>query len=228
MDEQKLNDVTISSKGDAMAARTKLNCWEYLKCDMQPGGEKAKIHGACPAAADERVDGLNGGINAGRACWAIAGTYCGGSPKGIYALKLKDCMKCEFHELVIQEEKKDFKKVSAIFKKIKEESTDKNVEVPMVFRYAYEKAKKTVEDNEQIDSLYISMLIGYTSFCPNVSMLQSSKRICKDDLVDELWVIDAIADDKRRRATKVLVKTIFKGISRQVANYLNPLLSQLK
>jgi len=211
-----------------MIAQTKLNCWEYKKCEMQPGGEKAKLQGPCPAAVDERVNGFNGGANAGRACWAIAGTYCDGPPKGIYALKLKDCMSCEFHELVVKEEKKNYMNVSVLFKKIKEDRKKHEVEVPNVLKYAYEKAKKTAEDNDQIDSLYISMLIGYASFCPNISMLQSSKRLCKDDLVDELWVIDAIADDKRRRATKVLVKTVLKGITRQVTNYFHPLLTQLK
>ncbi len=211
-----------------MIGQAKLNCWEYKKCDMQPGGEKAKIHGPCPAAVDERVDGFNDGMNAGRACWAIAGTYCGGSPRGIYALKLRDCVACDFHELVVKEEKKNYKKVSVLYKKINEARIDNNAKEPTVFEYAYEKAKKSAEDNQQIDSFYISMLIGITSFCPNISMLQASKRLCKDDLVDELWVIDAIADDKRRRATKVLVKTIFRGITLQIKNYFHPLLSQLK
>jgi hypothetical protein len=215
-----MNNITLG--------QPKLNCWEYTKCDMQPGGEKAKINGPCPAAVDERVNGFNGGINAGRACWAIAGTYCGGSPKGLYALKLKDCMACDFHELVVKEEKKKYNKVSALFERIKKEKKEANDKIPTVFKYAYEKAKKTAEDNDQIDSLYISMLIGYASFCPNISMLQSSKRLCKDDLVDELWVIDAIADDKRRRATKVLAKTIFRGITLQIKNYFKPLLSRVK
>jgi hypothetical protein len=217
----------IESVGDKLNGQTKLNCWEYTKCEMQPGGEKAKIHGPCPAAVDERVNGFNGGMNAGRACWAIAGTYCGGTPKGIYALKLKDCLACDFHELVIKEENKNYKNVSILFKKIKEDRKKNIVNKPNVFQYAYEKAKKSAKDIDQIDSLYISMLIGYTSFCPNISMLQSSKRLCKDDLVDELWVIDAIAYDKRRRATKIVVKTIFMGITKQIKNYLNPLLTRL-
>ncbi len=210
-----------------MTGQTKLNCWEYKKCEMQPGGEKAKLHGSCPAAIDERINGINGGENAGRACWAIAGTYCGGASKGIYALKIKDCMTCEFHELVVKEENKNYKNVSVLFKKIKADRKKNDADAPNVFKYAYEKAKRSAEDNDQIDSLYISMLIGYTSFCPNISMLQSSKRLCKDDLVDELWVIDAIADDKRRRATKVVAKTVFKGIAKQIKNYFNPLFSQL-
>jgi len=223
-----MGEAIIKSMENNTIGQTKLNCWEYKKCEMQPGGEKAKVHGPCPAAVDERVNGFNGGENAGRACWAIAGTYCGGSPKGLYALKLKDCMACDFHELVVREENKNYEKVSVLFKAIKEKREAENTKAPSVLTYAYEKAKKTAADNEQIDSLYISMLIGYTSFCPNISMLQSSKRLCKDDLVDELWVIDAIADDKRRRATKVVAKTIFKGITRQITNYFNPLLTQLK
>ncbi len=85
-----------------------------------------------------------------------------------------------------------------------------------------------VEENEEVESLYISMLIGYTSFCPNITMLQSSKRLCKDDMVDELWVIDAIADDKRWRATKLLARTLFRAISFQVRNYFNPLIKKIR
>jgi hypothetical protein len=53
----------------------KLNCWEFEKCGRQPGGIKVKELGVCPAATEKRAHGINGGINGGRACWAIAGTF---------------------------------------------------------------------------------------------------------------------------------------------------------
>ncbi len=62
--------------------RKKLNCWEYMKCGREPGGEKADELGICPAAADSSFDGLNRGKNAGRICWAVAGTFCSGETQG--------------------------------------------------------------------------------------------------------------------------------------------------
>ena len=51
------------------------NCWEYMKCGRQPGGDKVVDLGVCPAAEDNSYDGLNRGKNAGRFCWAGAGTF---------------------------------------------------------------------------------------------------------------------------------------------------------
>jgi hypothetical protein len=60
-------------------------------------------------------------------------------------------------------------------------------------------------------------------------MLAGSKRVCKEDLIDELMVIDAIADNPRTRATKIFFKTIItKGMVRQVQLYLDPLTSKVK
>ena len=62
--------------------------------------------GVCPAGTERRLDGLHGGTNAGRACWAVAGTYtyqsphnfCGEKVKGTHALKIGDCLKCDFYK----------------------------------------------------------------------------------------------------------------------------------
>jgi len=211
-----------------MTTKTKQNCWEHTNCGRQPGGSKVDELGPCPAAIEQRLDGFNGGINAGRACWAIAGTMCGGAPKGLIALKLKDCMQCDFHRLVIEEEGKTEESTSDIIQKIRsEEKKQRPHREPSLFEHAFEKAKKAVEDDSRVESLYISLLIGITSFCPNISMLQASKRLCKDDLIDELWVIDAIAEDKRRKATRVFVKTVFRGISHQVSGYFGPVIEKL-
>ena len=56
----------------------KLNCWEFKQCGRQKGGENAGDLGVCPAATEEAADGLNCGKKGGRACWALAGTLCGG------------------------------------------------------------------------------------------------------------------------------------------------------
>ena len=43
-------------------------------------------------------------MNGGRACWAVAGTFCNGKIQGTYARKLYDCTRCEFYRLVWDEE----------------------------------------------------------------------------------------------------------------------------
>lgn len=87
----------------------KLNCWEFEKCGRHPGGMKVKEFGVCPAATEKRAHGINGGINAGRACWAIAGTFCKGKTQGSVAEKLGTCLKCDFYNLVRTEEGAEFK-----------------------------------------------------------------------------------------------------------------------
>lgn len=80
-----------------MGASVKLNCWQHKKCGREPGGTKVAELGICPAAVETRTNGLNGGKNGGRACWAIAGTLCGGKVQGTFASKLENCLKCEFY-----------------------------------------------------------------------------------------------------------------------------------
>ena len=69
----------------------KKNCWEVKKCGRQPGGEKVSELGACPAVSAFGAHGINDGINGGRACWAIAGTFCEGTVQGSFAEKIEDC-----------------------------------------------------------------------------------------------------------------------------------------
>jgi hypothetical protein len=82
----------------------KLNCWEGKNCGRQPGGAKVKELGVCPAATSAGCDGVNGGKNGGRACWAIAGTLCGGKVQGTFATKLANCMGCDFYQRVSTDE----------------------------------------------------------------------------------------------------------------------------
>ena len=65
----------------------KKNCWEFKKCGRESDGDKINELGVCPACAKQEADGLNGGKNAGRICWAIAGTFCGGEIQGKFAEK---------------------------------------------------------------------------------------------------------------------------------------------
>jgi hypothetical protein len=82
----------------------KKNCWEHKSCGREPGGVKVKELGACPAATDTRLNGIHSGMNTGRACWVITGTYCKGEVQGVFARKFGDCMNCDFYKMVQTEE----------------------------------------------------------------------------------------------------------------------------
>lgn len=84
--------------------KLKQNCWEYKQCGREPGGEKAVELGICPAASDTSYDGINKGKNAGRFCWAVAGTFCEDSVQGTFADKRESCTKCNFFKLVRMDE----------------------------------------------------------------------------------------------------------------------------
>jgi hypothetical protein len=86
----------------------KTNCWEFKKCGREPGGSKVGELGVCIAATDETQDGRNCGTNAGRVCWALVGTLCGGQVQGTFAIKIGNCLKCEFYKTVKEQEKTDF------------------------------------------------------------------------------------------------------------------------
>jgi hypothetical protein len=63
-------------------------CWEYMKCRREVNSELK-----CPAYP-----------NFGRACWAVAGTFCEGKVQGTFAQKYQDCKKCEFYNKASQKE----------------------------------------------------------------------------------------------------------------------------
>ena len=84
------------------------NCWEFKKCGREPGGAKARELGICPATQAD-LSSVNGGTRAGRICWAVAGTLCGGKIQGTFAQKAVNCMVCEFYQTVKREERGAFK-----------------------------------------------------------------------------------------------------------------------
>ena len=88
---------------------------------MRPGarGAKAKELGVCHAAAETKLDGTNEGKNAGRACWGVAGTLCGGKVQGSFAAKMSNCLECEFYKEVQNEEGKNLVSVKKILKILK-------------------------------------------------------------------------------------------------------------
>ena len=86
----------------------KQNCWEFKKCGREKGGAKVIELGECPASSETMTDGVNSGDNAGRTCWAVAGTLCGGKVQGSFAHKMYNCKACEFYKIVTKEEGRDF------------------------------------------------------------------------------------------------------------------------
>jgi hypothetical protein len=87
----------------------KTNCWEFKRCGREVGGGKVKELGICPASVEQRLDEVHGGYRAGRACWVVAGTMCGGAVQGTFANKFGNCEKCDFYNSVRQEEGMKFK-----------------------------------------------------------------------------------------------------------------------
>lgn len=63
-----------------------MNCWDYMKCGFEKGGKNTQDRGVCPAFPDH-----------GNTCARVAGTLCGGTVQGIFAVKLLSCLKCAFY-----------------------------------------------------------------------------------------------------------------------------------
>lgn len=85
-----------------------------MPCGFGPGQDKARCHGVCPAATEEKLNGLNGGINGGRACWMVSGTNCANRLAGNLHLIASACQTCHFFQLVSNEEENQFQVGSTI------------------------------------------------------------------------------------------------------------------
>ena len=98
----------------------KLNCWDHKNCGRIEGGAKAAELGVCPVYTESKADGINSGKNAGRACWVVAGSLCGGKVQGTFAEKSLNCMSCDFYQIVKDEEDDDYMTSKAILNKLNE------------------------------------------------------------------------------------------------------------
>ncbi len=81
-----------------------MNCWEFKQCGRELGGTNAFELGVCPASTYIWFDGLHGGRNAGRACWVVPATMCGGVVQGDFYAKIRECGKCGFYWSVKEQE----------------------------------------------------------------------------------------------------------------------------
>lgn len=96
----------------------KRNCWEYKGCGREPGGNAVDSSGPCPAAIEAALNGENSGRNAGRACWVVPGTRCGGAICGTFDEKYVTCRKCDFFEIVQEEEGDGYSSYMALLLKL--------------------------------------------------------------------------------------------------------------
>jgi CRP-like cAMP-binding protein len=94
----------FANEGTSKMVAKKINCWEFMRCQREPGGAKETELGTCIAAIDSSYEGINTGKNAGRICWAVAGTCCEGQIQGTFAEKRDSCTECPFYRLVQEEE----------------------------------------------------------------------------------------------------------------------------
>lgn len=96
----------------------RVNCWEFKKCEREPGGDKAANFGVCPSPCTKELDEVNEGHNGGRSCWCVAGTFCNGKPQGTFVEKFGSCLKCDFYLNVRSEEGDQYVSTVEIRKKM--------------------------------------------------------------------------------------------------------------
>jgi nucleoside-diphosphate-sugar epimerase len=94
-----------------------------MKCGRGPKGAKSKRLGVCPAAKERRLDRIHGGINSGRACWIISGTFCGGTLQGPFARKQVACKRCDFYNKVYHEEGEVIERNNVLLSRLKDTSS---------------------------------------------------------------------------------------------------------
>lgn len=121
------------------------NCWEYWKCGREPGGRNVDTLGVCPASTHIQSDGTNGGKNAGRCCWVVAGTLCDDEVDGVFAEKFENCLKCPFYLAVERQEGRFF----ALF--ANRRSAGKETRVPKGPHHATDCLMKVLEQAEGRD-----------------------------------------------------------------------------
>ncbi len=95
----------------------KQNCWEFMKCGRETGGSESYVSGTCPVSMERNLDGVHGGSNAGRSCWIVAGTLCGGRVQGTFAEKNGNCLTCDFFRSVQRDEGRALVKITELLDK---------------------------------------------------------------------------------------------------------------
>lgn len=99
----------------------KLNCWEFKNCGREQGGANQYDLGVCAASQEKKLHGVHDGTNGGRACWVVAGTFCGGRISGSFAKKYDTCRKCNFYKKVLEENSVNFELTMNLMNRLKKQ-----------------------------------------------------------------------------------------------------------
>ena len=87
---------------------TKKNCWEIKKCNFGSQKSKTNTATACLVKSSAEFNNTNGGVNGGRICWAVAGTFSSRPPCGEFVHEQVTCMECEVFKQIEKEEENKF------------------------------------------------------------------------------------------------------------------------
>lgn len=90
-----------------------------MKCGRGLDDPQIKESEICPAAKEKRLHEVHGGKQSGRACWVVAGTYCGGTIQGTFAKKYLACKRCDFHGKVLREEGQNAESTHSLLNRLK-------------------------------------------------------------------------------------------------------------
>lgn len=91
-----------------------------MKCGRGPKDSREKNVEPCPVVKERRLDAVHGGNRSGRACWVVAGTFCGGNIQGTFAQKDIACKRCDFYKKVFAEEGAKIESNHSLLQRLKE------------------------------------------------------------------------------------------------------------
>lgn len=94
-----------------------------MKCGRGPEESRVKNVEPCPVIKEKRLDLVHGGIRSGRACWVVAGTYCGGNIQGSFAQKNIACKRCDFFKKVCAQEGENLESNQSLLNRLKDTSS---------------------------------------------------------------------------------------------------------
>lgn len=95
----------------------KKNCWEIKACGRCSSAADDDV---CPVCKEDKLHGIHGGVNGGRACWTIPHTICGGTRQGTFGSKFQNCVECIFYKMVKEEEQGAFQFSATILAKLRD------------------------------------------------------------------------------------------------------------
>ena len=85
-----------------------MNCWEFKKCGREPGGKNSQRLGTCRASIENKFNGVNHGVNAGRYCWKVKISEENNNESDKTLSAIMNCIECDFFIKVKAEEKNKF------------------------------------------------------------------------------------------------------------------------